>query len=70
MPRQPVRVVFGGLRWITRSGAQSRMMPNDLPPWAAFYPQTQRWLKAGVFEALVYSAPAIEASFLMEGQDS
>src|SRR5437764_1519780 len=29
------------------------MMPHDLPPWAAVYQQTQRWLKAGVFEAIV-----------------
>ena len=28
-------------------------MPHDLPPWAAVYQQTQRWLDAGCFEALV-----------------
>jgi len=28
-------------------------MPHDLPPWAAVYQQTQRWMKAGVFEAMV-----------------
>jgi transposase len=28
-------------------------MPHDLPPWAAVYQQTQRWLKAGVFESMV-----------------
>jgi transposase len=27
-------------------------MPNDLPPWAAVYQQTPRWLKAGGFEAM------------------
>jgi transposase len=48
-----VREVFNGLRWIIRTGAQWRMMPHDLPPWAAVYQQTQRWLKAGVFEAMV-----------------
>ena len=48
-----LRDVFTGLRWIARTGAQWRMMPNDLPPWSAVYQQTQRWLKAGVFEALV-----------------
>ena len=30
------------------------MMPNDLPPWPAVYQQTQRWFKAGVFEAIVH----------------
>jgi transposase len=29
------------------------MMPHDLPPWATVYQQTQHWLKAGVFEAIV-----------------
>ena len=49
-----LREVFNGLRWIARTGAQWRMMPNDLPPWSAVYQQTQRWLNAGVFEALVH----------------
>src|SRR5258707_8880338 len=48
-----VREVFNGLRWIIRTGAQWRMMPNDLPPWGTVYQQGQRWLKAGVFEAMV-----------------
>jgi transposase len=30
------------------------MRPNDLPPWEAVYPQTPRWLIAGVFETLVH----------------
>ena len=29
------------------------MMANDLPPWHTVYQQTQRWLKAGVFEGMV-----------------
>jgi transposase len=32
---------------------QWRMMANDLPPWYTVYQQTQRWLKAGVFEDMV-----------------
>ena len=54
-----LREVFNGLRWIVRTGAQWRMMPHDLPPWAAVYQQTQRWLKAGVFEAIVADLRAI-----------
>jgi transposase len=54
-----LREVFNGLRWIVRTGAQWRMMPHDLPPWAAVYQQTQRWLKAGVFEAIVYDLRAV-----------
>jgi transposase len=41
------------LRYIIRTGMQWRMMANDLPPWYAVYQQTQRWLKAGVFEDMV-----------------
>jgi transposase len=48
-----LREVFHGLRWIVRAGAPWRMLPNDLPPWEAVYQQTQRWLTAGVFEAMV-----------------
>jgi len=45
--------VFNGLRWIVRAGAPWRMIPNDLPPWYVVYQQTQRWLSAGCFAALV-----------------
>ena len=54
-----LREVFNGLRWIVRTGAQWRMMPHDLPPWAAVYQQTQRWLKAGCFEAIVEDLRAV-----------
>lgn len=54
-----LREVFNGLRWMVRTGAQWRMMPHDLPPWAAVYQQTQRWLKAGVFEAMVNDLGAV-----------
>ena len=48
-----------GLRWMVRTGAQWRMMPHDLPPWAAVYQQTQRWLRAEVFEAIVTDLRAV-----------
>ncbi len=48
-----LREVFNGLRYIVRTGMQWRFMPNDLPPWYTVYQQTQRWVKAGVFEDLV-----------------
>ena len=54
-----LREVFNGLRWIVRAGASWRMMPNDLPPWYTVYQQTQRWIKAGVFEAMVHDLRAI-----------
>jgi transposase len=49
-----LREVFNGARWIARTGAPWRMMPHDLPPWKVVYDQTQRWLRAGVFETLVH----------------
>jgi transposase len=49
-----LREVFNGLRWLVRAGAPWRMLPHDLPPWEAVYQQTQRWLNAGVFEAIVH----------------
>lgn len=48
-----LREVFNGLRYIVKTGAPWRWMPNDLPPWAAVYQQTQRWLAARCFEALI-----------------
>ena len=50
----PLREVFNGLRYLVRSGAAWRMMPNDLPPWHTVYQQTQRWMAAWVFEQIVH----------------
>lgn len=54
-----LREVFNGLRWIVRTGAQWRWLPHDLPPWPVVYQQTQRWLRAGVFEDLVHDLRAV-----------
>ena len=48
-----LREVFNALRYLIKTGASWRMMPHDLPAWEAVYQQTQRWIKAGVFEAIV-----------------
>lgn len=49
-----LRAVFNALRYLVRSGCEWRMLPNDLPPWPAVHQQTQRWIKAGCFEALAH----------------
>jgi transposase len=49
-----LREVFNALRWLVRTGAPWRYVPNDLPPWPAVYQQTQRWIAAGSFEAIVH----------------
>jgi transposase len=52
--KHDLRELFNALRWIVRAGASWRMLPHDLPPWPAVYQQTQRWLAAGSFEAMVH----------------
>jgi transposase len=47
-----LREVFNGMRYVVRGGQAWRMMPNDLPPWSVVYQQAQRWIAAGVFEAM------------------
>jgi transposase len=49
-----LREVFNGMRYVVRGGQAWRMMPNDLPPWSAVYQQAQRWIAAGVFEAVAH----------------
>lgn len=52
--RHALREVFNGLRYVVKTGAPWRWMPNDLPPWEIVYQQSQRWLVAGVFEAMLH----------------
>src|ERR671916_1446348 len=54
-----LREVFDALRWVVRAEAPWRMLPHDLPPWEAVYQQTQRWLAARVFEAMVHDLRAV-----------
>jgi transposase len=53
------RQVFNALRWIVRAGAPWRLLPTNFPPWPAVYQQTQRWIAAGCFEAMVHDLRAI-----------
>lgn len=49
-----LRAVFNALRWMVKSGSPWRYLPHDFPRWEVVYQQSQRWLKAGVFEAMVH----------------
>ena len=49
-----LREVFNALRYFVRSGVPWRMLPNDLPPWHTVQQQTERWIEAGCFEAIVH----------------
>jgi transposase len=57
--RHDPREVFNALRWIVRAGAPWRLLPTNCPPWEAVYQQTQRWLAAGCFEAMVHDLRAM-----------
>jgi len=54
-----LREVLDPVRYVARSGCAWRVVPGDLPPWAAVYQQFRRWLDAGVFEALVADVQSI-----------
>lgn len=58
-----LREVFNGLRYVVKGGVTWRLVPNDLPPWEIVYQQTQRWLRAGVFEAMVHDLRLLLRSF-------
>lgn len=56
--REPdIREVFNALRYMVKTGCQWRMIPNDLPPWIAFYQQSRRWMAAEVFEQIAVGKP-------------
>ncbi|MGF6735752.1 transposase [Paraburkholderia youngii] len=63
--RYELREMFNALRWIVRAGAPWRLLPNNFPPWELVYQQTQRWIQAGCFEAMVSDLRSI----LRVGQD-
>jgi transposase len=54
-----LRAVFNAVRWLVRTGAHWRYLPNDFPPWAAVYQQARRWLAAGCFEAMTHDLRAV-----------
>ena len=54
-----LRELFNALRYVIRYGIAWRAMPNDFPPWAAVYQQSQRWLAAGCFVTLAQDLRAL-----------
>ena len=52
--RHDLRAVFNAVRWVVRTGAHWRYLPNDFPPGPAVYQQARRWLAAGCFEAMAH----------------
>jgi transposase len=54
-----LRQVYNALRWLVRAGCSWRMMPHEFPTWWVVQQQTQRWLRAGCFEAMAHDLRAI-----------
>lgn len=54
-----LRDLFNAVRWIVRTGAPWRYLPNDFPPWHAVYQQMRRWMAAKVFEDMVHDLRSI-----------
>ena len=49
-----LREVFDALRWMAKAACPWRLLPGDFPPWYVVEQQSKRWIKAGVFEAMVH----------------
>jgi transposase len=47
------REIVNASFYVVREGITWRALPHDFPPWRTVYQQTQRWIRAEVFEAIV-----------------
>lgn len=61
-----LRDIFNALRWMVRAGCPWRLMPTNLPPWKAVHEQTQRWIRAGAFEAMAHDLRVLLRELLEE----
>src|SRR6476619_6586114 len=55
----PLRELFNAVRYVVKTGCGWRLLPHDLPPWAAVYQQARRWLDHGVFAQIAHDLRAI-----------
>ena len=53
-PSQDQRQVLNGIIWICRTGAQWNEMPDKYPPYQTCHRYFQKWVKAGVWDAVLW----------------
>src|SRR6266702_3494490 len=51
-PRADLRAVANAIRYVTRSGAQWRMVPRELVPWGTAWSYFRRWRDDGTWQQL------------------
>jgi transposase len=51
-PRADLRQVFNAIRYVTRSGAQWRIILRDLVPWGTAWSYFGRWREDGTWQPL------------------
>lgn len=57
--RHDLRLMFNAVCYVARSGCSWRMLPHDFPRWELVYQQSQRWIKAQVFEEMAHDLRAL-----------
>src|ERR1700742_2989342 len=50
--KHTLREILNGIFYITRTGSQWRLMPNDLPPWKTVYHYFRLWRLDGTWERI------------------
>ena len=50
--KHPVRSIFNGLLYLTKTGAQWRMLPKEYPKWQLVYYYFRKWTAEGLIEEI------------------